>query len=268
MHPGDPSGGTAGDDVPGNPGDPPLTARSVLASALLGEDPPELPVAHLVHLAGLFGINPNRSRVALSRMVASGEAVTDGSGRYRLAGKLLERRTRQDDSLAGRSRAWSGGWHLVVVTTTGSTAEQRADRRRRLRSARLAEQRDGVWLRPDNVDLRPDPAGDPDLAVYLATPTGDPEELAASLWDLPVWSDHAVSLLDQLRTTATRGPDDLAPGFTLSAAVLRHLQADPLLPSELLPSDWPGSSLRQAYREWDRRYRDVLRAWGRSSRST
>jgi len=53
-------------------GDPPMTARSVLASALLGEDPPELPVAHLVHLAGLFGINPNRARVALSRMVASG----------------------------------------------------------------------------------------------------------------------------------------------------------------------------------------------------
>ena len=73
----------------------PLTARSVLASALLGEDPPELPVAHLVHLAGLFGINPNRARVALSRMVASGEATTDGAGRYRLAGRLLERRDRQ-----------------------------------------------------------------------------------------------------------------------------------------------------------------------------
>ena len=59
----------------------PLTARSVLASALLGMDPPELPVAQLVRLAGLFGINENRARVALSRMVAAGEATTDGAGR-------------------------------------------------------------------------------------------------------------------------------------------------------------------------------------------
>ena len=65
---------------------PPLTARSVLASALLGMDPPELPVAQLVRLAGLFGISENRARVALSRMVAAGEATSDGSGRYRLAG--------------------------------------------------------------------------------------------------------------------------------------------------------------------------------------
>ena len=80
----------------------------MLASALLGEDPPELPVAHLVHLAGLFGINPNRARVALSRMVASGEATTDGAGRYRLAGRLLARRDRQVESLGGRSGRGTG----------------------------------------------------------------------------------------------------------------------------------------------------------------
>ena len=55
-------------------------------------------MSHLVQLAGLFGINPNRARVALSRMVASGEAATDGAGRYRLVGRLLERRGRQEDS--------------------------------------------------------------------------------------------------------------------------------------------------------------------------
>ena len=57
-------------------------------------------------------------------------------------------------------------------------------------------------------------------------------------------------------------PADLAPGFELSAAVLRHLQADPLLPVELLPDGWPGPELRQAYERWDRRYREVLTIWG------
>jgi phenylacetic acid degradation operon negative regulatory protein len=245
-----------------------MTARSVLASALLGEDPPELPVAHLVHLAGLFGINPNRARVALSRMVASGEATTDGAGRYRLAGRLLERRDRQEDSLAGRTRPWTGGWRLIVVTTAGSSAEQRAARRRRLTLARLAEQREGVWLRPDNLDLRPDPAGDPDVVVYDAVPGGNGRDLAASLWDLAGWSDRARTLLDALGARPAEGPDDLAPGFELSAAVLRHLVSDPLLPPDLEPDDWPGPALRAAYAAWDRRYRAVLQAWGRASRAS
>jgi phenylacetic acid degradation operon negative regulatory protein len=245
-----------------------MTARSVLASALLGEDPPELPVAHLVHLAGLFGINPNRARVALSRMVASGEATTDGAGGYRLAGRLLERRDRQEDSLAGRTRLWTGRWRLIVVTTTGSSAEQRAARRRRLTLARLAEQREGVWLRPDNLDLRPDPAGDPDVVVYDAVPGDNGRDLAAGLWDLAGWSDRARTLLDALGARPTEGPDDLAPGFELSAAVLRHLVSDPLLPPDLVPDDWPGPALRTTYAAWDRRYRAVLQAWGRASRAS
>jgi len=251
----------------GPPTEPALTARSVLASALLGEDPPELPVAHLVELAGLLGINPNRARVALSRMVASGEAVTDGSGTYRLTGRLLERRGRQGDSLVGRTGPWDGRWCLVVVTTTGSPAEQRATRRRRLELARLAEQREGVWARPDNIALSPDPSGDPDLVVYRGTPEGDPADLAASLWDLDGWATRSEALRDRLDRTATRGPGDLAPGFALSAAVLRHLQADPLLPPGLLPRSWPGPALREAYAGWDRNYRDVLRTWGRSART-
>ena len=57
---------------------------------------------------------------------------------------------------------------------------------------------------------------------------------------------------------------DLAPGFELSAAVLRHLQADPLLPADLLPPGWPGPRLRAGYDRWDRQYRRVLADWGRS----
>jgi phenylacetic acid degradation operon negative regulatory protein len=153
-----------------------------------------------------------------------------------------------------------------VVTTTGSSAAERAARRRGLSLARLAEQREGVWLRPDNVDLRPDPADDPDLAVYAAVPTVDPAALAESLWDLDGWAGGAGALAARLAARPTRGPDDLVPGFTLSAAVLRHLQADPLLPPELLPADWPGRSLREAYSAWDRQYRKVLATWGRAAR--
>jgi phenylacetic acid degradation operon negative regulatory protein len=56
----------------------------------------------------------------------------------------------------------------------------------------------------------------------------------------------------------------LAPGFELSAAVLRHLQGDPLLPEELLPAGWPGARLRADYDRWDVRYRTTLRDWSRA----
>ena len=59
-------------------------------------------------------------------------------------------------------------------------------------------------------------------------------------------------------------PEALAPGFELSAAVLRHLQADPLLPDELLPERWPGGRLREDYTRWDARYRATLWEWSRA----
>jgi phenylacetic acid degradation operon negative regulatory protein len=46
-----------------------------------------------------------------------------------------------------------------------------------------------------------------------------------------------------------------------AAACLRHLQRDPLLPSELLPSTWPGAGLRDQQRRFETSFREVLRAW-------
>jgi phenylacetic acid degradation operon negative regulatory protein len=242
----------------------PLTARSVLASALLGMDPPELPVAQLVRLTGLFGINENRARVALSRMVAGGEATTDGSGHYRLAGRLAERQSRQSASRSGTTTEYTGRWRIVVVTTSGSTAEVRSARRRALAYARLAELREGVWLRPDNVTTLLPAEVRADMEVMTAWPD-DPEHLAGELWDLAAWAQRAGALRREMASLPPDGPEALAPGFALSAAVLRHLQADPLLPDALLPARWPGTGLRAEYDEWDERYRTTLRQWSRAA---
>ena len=58
----------------------------------------------------------------------------------------------------------------------------------------------------------------------------------------------------------------LAPGFELAAAVLRHLVADPLLPDDLVPDDWPAAALRADHRDYDREYRTVLGAFFRDHR--
>ena len=149
-----------------------------------------------------------------------------------------------------------------MVTTTGSSAEVRGARRRALAYGRLAELREGVWMRPANLAVRlPDPL-DGDVELMTARP-GDAVALARRLWDLPAWSARARDLLRRLACARPRRARGAGPGFELSAAVLRHLQADPLLPAELLPADWPGASLRATYDHWDARYRATLRDWSR-----
>jgi phenylacetic acid degradation operon negative regulatory protein len=220
-------------------------------------------VAQLVRLTGLFGISENRARVALSRMVVSGEATTNGAGLYRLAGHLVQRQARQSASRSGVTADYSGHWWLAVVTTSGSTAEVRTARRRALGYARLAELREGVWMRPDNVTVHIGDAHGADVELMTARPT-DAGRLVDELWDLPTWSERAEVLLERLAVLTPAGPEVLAPGFELSAAVLRHLQADPLLPAELLPTRWPGGRLRAEYDRWDARYRETLRQWSRA----
>jgi len=240
----------------------PFTARSVLASALLGMEPPELPVSQLVRLTGMFDISENRTRVALSRMVASGEATTNGHGLYRLAGHLVDRQTRQSVSRSGVTQRHTGHWWVAVVTTSGSTAEFRMARRRALAYARMAELREGVWMRPDNLRVWLADEHRADIEVMSARPT-DPARLVERLWDLSAWSAKADVLRDRLAQLSPDRPRALAPGFELSAAVLRHLQADPLLPADLLPPQWTGDHLRTEYDRWDAQYRSTLREWSR-----
>ena len=78
-------------------GNRPLSARSVLASALLGADQARLSVGELVTMASLFGISDGAARTCLWRMVSSGELTAD-DGSYALAGRLLDRRERVDEA--------------------------------------------------------------------------------------------------------------------------------------------------------------------------
>lgn len=249
----------------------PLTARSVLLSTLLGLDPPVLPASRLVATAGLLGIEEGTARVALSRMAAAGEVVNDGTGRYRLAGRLLDRQRRQQTGLHPAATRWDGGWHLAVVTAPRRSAAERSELRSAMVGARFAEWREGVWTRPDD---QPPPGLPVPLAGHCqwltASPTGDPAALAATLWDLDEWSAAATSLQERLRATRPAldagDVDTLAPGFVLSAAVLRHLSSDPLLPAPLLPPGWPGPELRTVYDGWDTAFRRLLAEWHRQHR--
>ena len=165
----------------------PLTARSVLASVLLGTDPPWLPTPLLVRTTALFGISEGSTRTALSRLVTAGDAeATDGG--YRLVGRLVARQQRQSASRLADTRPWDGSWELATVDgDTRRPAADRADLRDALGALRLVELREGTWGRPDNLD--PDRSADaaPVVARWCVRWTGarpDPEPDVASAFGL------------------------------------------------------------------------------------
>jgi phenylacetic acid degradation operon negative regulatory protein len=45
------------------------------------------------------------------------------------------------------------------------------------------------------------------------------------------------------------------------ATIVRHLTHDPLLPTELLPPDWPGAALRDTYDAFRDELLDARRRW-------
>lgn len=241
-------------------GDRPLSARSVLASALLGADQPHLTVAQLVGVASLFGISGGAARTCLWRMVSAGELTAD-DGVYSLAGRLLDRRQRVDDASRIDDTAlpaWDGTWELAIVSLDRRSATERLALRKAATALHLAELREGVWLRPDNLD----PDRLPTLRLVLdqqcvhfhGAATDIPIEAMRSLFSLDDWAVDARRLTDAMRSELqidAASAEDSVYQFALSVAAVRHLELDPLLPVELVPEDWPAHELRDSYRSFD-----------------
>jgi phenylacetic acid degradation operon negative regulatory protein len=232
--------------MPAHPSLSRLTARSVVLSVLLGAHPAWASAAELVRLTADFDIKEPTLRVALTRMVGAGDLVRSADG-YRLSDRLLTRQRRQDDALAPRLRTWDGAWTTLVITSVGAAARDRADLRKLLQDSRFGELREGVWLRPDNLRLELDAEIRGRVRV-LSAHDDAPAELAGQLWDLPGWAHTARQLLGEMAAMAKA--DDVPGKFVTAAAMVRHLLADPMLPDELLPKDWPGDRLRASYNEF------------------
>jgi len=217
-----------------------MTARSVVLSVLLGAHPAWATVSELIRLTADFDLRESTVRVALTRMVSSGDLVRSEDG-YRLSDRLLARQRRQDDAINPKLRKWDGNWTTLVILSVGTDARTRAALRTTLQEKRFAELREGIWLRPDNLDVELT-ADVLDRVRVLHSRDDDPAGLADRLWDLTEWARVGRDLLDEIATAA-----DVPGRFVSAAAIVRHLLTDPVLPADLLPEDWPGDTLRKAY---------------------
>jgi phenylacetic acid degradation operon negative regulatory protein len=228
----------------------------VVLSLLLAVHPPQLSVRELIGCLDPFGVTEATLRVALTRMVASGDLYRANSV-YRLSDRLVERQRRQDDAIHPSTRAWRADWEIAVITATGRSPAQRTQLRNELSRLRLAELREGVWLRPANLRRAwPDHLGEL-TQRFTARPDQPHQVLADTLWRTDLWASAATALL-----SAFTGAAEPADSFTVAAAIVRHLLTDPVLPEQLLPADWPASQLRAAYAKYQSQVLQLARTGG------
>ncbi len=216
------------------------------------------------------GFTVHQIRLCLARLVSEGLFVQTGRGRKAVleltaAGRLelepepgfVRLAFDQDNGLA----PWDGAWHLV----TFSIGEERRSERNTLREQLVrmgAPLGGGVYVcANDWDDLVLDIANDlgvsdsVSLAVAARLRVGqetDPRRIAKRLWAIDDLSAQWLGFvrthrltLDRLTKATAKLPANQLPSLLASAIGLvdafdECMRADPLLPRELLPKEWPG----------------------------
>jgi phenylacetic acid degradation operon negative regulatory protein len=220
------------------------------------------------------GFTSHQIRLCLARLVAEGTLEQTGRGRKALFELTLAGRRElepevefvrmafdQDHGLA----PWDGNWHLA----TFALGEDRRAERNTLREQLTilgGSLGSGVYICANNWDglvlALTEELGITEsvsLAVASTLRVGgesDPTRVARRLWAIDEIAQHWQQFIHRHRDTVERlqraieriSSDEL-PGLLADAialivafdACMRH---DPLLPHELLPKDWPGSSGR------------------------
>ena len=90
---------------------------------------------------------------------------------------------------------------------------------------------------------------------FTARPERMDRSLVAELFALDDWVARAdllrAALVDLTPGLEQQTLTGLGDAFVVAATALRHFQADPLLPDELLPPGWPGPGFRADYERFD-----------------
>lgn len=217
----------------------------------------QAPVAAVVRLLDPVGIAAPAVRTAISRMVMQGwlEPVHLATGRgYRATERAVRRLDQAADRIYRRSQpAWDGSWHLAFVEpppARSARSRLRAD----LAFVGYAELADNVWISPfPRTELASvlERAG----AAARTARASDVDPVPTSAWDLQslqagysAWAATAGDLVAaQLEAHDDADEAAFAARFHLVHEWRKFLFADPGLPGDLLPRDWPGRAAAELF---------------------
>src|ERR1700681_1811769 len=202
-------------------------------------------------------------RTAISRLAADGWVEREKVGRnsfYRLV-----KRERQTFDIATKhiygapASDWTGRFELLLI----GNGQDRDAAREALKNAGFGSPLPGVWVAPSGVPIPEEAAAAIRLEVSAEDDSG--RRLLSESWALDRNADAYLKFMktfEPLRGWIGRRErlSDV-DAFTARILLIHHYRRvvlrDPLLPTALLPADWPGRAARQLCGEI---YRGVLPA--------
>ncbi|TDB81831.1 PaaX family transcriptional regulator C-terminal domain-containing protein [Micromonospora sp. KC721] len=226
-----------------------------------------LPSAVIVALLGEFGVSSGAARTTISRLARRG--VLEGSRQGRYSSYRLTEPAAVDLSMGGASIAalatqpesWDGSWTVVAFSMPEGESTRRRALRVCLRWHGFAPLYDGVWVLPHPLDAK----GRAELAalargavtVFRAQHTEletETDRDPVSAWDLPAIAEQYagfiqrwVPLLRRIAAGAVTGTAALRARTEVMDVFRRIPVLDPMLPTELMPPDWPRARAREVF---------------------
>ncbi|MFV0127265.1 PaaX family transcriptional regulator C-terminal domain-containing protein [Streptomyces sp. HMX112] len=256
------------------------TPRSLIVSLYgaygRGPDNAPLPVAELIRLLGVLGVDAPSVRSSVSRLKRRGllepRRTAEGAAGYALsadARQLLDDGDRRIYS-AGAAKL-SDGWVLAVFSVPEAERHKRHLLRSRLGRLGFGTAAPGVWIAPAALyeetrhtlrRLRLDPYVDLFRGDHLGfAPTA---RAVGRWWDLAAIAERHEEFLDRhepvLRRWSSSGgsAEDAYKDYLPALDSWRRLPyADPGLPAELLPEGWPGGRAAAVFGALHARLRDA-----------
>ena len=190
-------------------------------------------------------------RTAMSRLTADGWFERNKVGRNSFY-RLLQS-GRQTFDIATKhiygppASDWTGRFELLLI----GNGEDRDASREALKNAGFGSPLPGVWVAPSGVPVPEEAAGAIRLEVSAEDDSG--RRLLSESWPLERTADAYLKFMktfEPLRSSIGRGePLSDADAFTARILLIHHYRRvvlrDPLLPTALLPQDWPGRVARE-----------------------
>jgi phenylacetic acid degradation operon negative regulatory protein len=227
-----------------------------------------IPSAALVAVLAEFGVSDANARAALSRLGRQGALERHRDGRrtaYRLTDAAIERSVTYGRLLMRFGLdwpTWDGRWTAIGFTLTEDANRVGQALRAGLRHLRMAQLYDGLWVSAHDVTV-PLAALVEELGVYSSTIfRADVADLdvkgrdPVEAWNLrALRTAYAQFAADARRLTArlgrrrVRAAECLTARTTFTVRWRQFAWDDPLLPTELLPADWPMLDARAAFAE-------------------
>lgn len=239
------------------------TPRSLIVSFYgaygRGPDDAPVPVAALIRLLAVVGVDAPSVRSSVSRLKRRGlllaRRTADGAAGYALSEEARRLLDDGDRRIYARTEPkLSDGWVLAVFSVPEAERHKRHLLRSRLGRLGFGTAAPGVWIAPARLyEETRNTLERLGLSAYVDLFRGDHLGYTATAgavarwWDLP-----AIAALHEEFLAAHEpvlrawragggGAEDAYRDYLFALDSWRRLPyADPVLPSELLPADWPG----------------------------